>query len=73
MQSLYKDNGIKCFKNLPLDDTVLDTYEAAENVYQATQYLNDMLENKKCDILIHSATSHTRATTVLIAYLHIYQ
>jgi hypothetical protein len=32
-----------------------------------------MIANKKCNVLIHSASGHTRATTVLVAYLHIYQ
>lgn len=72
MQNVFKDNGIKCYSNLPLDDDNLDCYESAERVYLATEYLNDVITTQNCNVLIHSDSSHTRATTVLIAYLHIY-
>ena len=73
MQDILRNNGIKCYKNLQIDDTNLESYEEADKIYEATQYLNDMLENKGCQVLIHSASGHTRATTLLIAYLHVFQ
>ena len=70
---MFKDNEIKCYKNLPIDDANLDSYESAESVYLATQYINNMIVSKNCNVLIHGASEHTRSTTVLIAYLHVYQ
>ena len=73
MIKLYEVNKINYSKNLPIDNINTNSDESAERVYLAAQYLNDMINNKNCQVLIFSETSHTRATTVLIAYLHLYK
>lgn len=73
MLNILKERGINFSKNLPIDDTHLGSQASAEAVYLATQYLNDMINNKNCNVLIYSASGHTRATSVLIAYLHVFQ
>ena len=72
MLSLFENHGINYSKNLPIDNLNIDSIEQAERVYLATQYLNDMIASKNCQVLIFSGTGHTRATSVLIAYLHLY-
>jgi len=68
----FKENKINFAKNLPLDDSILNSDESAQAVFVATQYLDDMVNEKTCNVMVYSASGHTRATTVLIAYLHLY-
>lgn len=71
MLQMFEFNKINYSKNLPIDNK--NSNESAEKVYLAAQYLNDMINLKKCQVLLFSGAGHTIATSALIAYLHLYQ
>ena len=64
--------GINFTKHLPLNEVVDDKDLYADKLYKATKYLDDMLNSKGLKVLIHSSSGFTRATTLLISYLHIF-
>ena len=55
-----------------MDELVDDPASYAEAIYTASQYLDDMLNNKGLKVLVHSSSGFTRAATLLISYLHIF-
>ena len=73
MVKLYQNVGINFTKHLPLNEVVDDKDLYADKLYKATKYLDDMLNSKGLKVLIHSSSGFTRATTLLISYLHIFQ
>lgn len=68
---LLKNSGILFAKNFQVYDT--DEHEYHLSIFQACQYLNDMVNNKQQKVFIYCNTGISRAPTIIMAYLCLYK
>lgn len=68
---LLKFSGILFAKNFQVDDT--DEHEYHMSIFQACQYLNDMVNNKNQKVFVYCNTGISRAPTIIMAYLCLYK
>mmetsp|Transcript_16995 Transcript_16995/g.26196 ORF Transcript_16995/g.26196 Transcript_16995/m.26196 type:complete len:427 (-) Transcript_16995:1239-2519(-) len=64
--------GMTLAKNLQINE-IDDEQDQARNVFQASQYLNDMINNKDHRVYVYCTSGITRAPTVVAAYLALYK
>lgn len=70
---MFSRYGINFSKQIPISDTHLDSQEEVDNMFMASQYLDDMINDKDLTVFVFSATGHTRPTSVAIIYLQLFQ
>ena len=70
---MFSRYGINFSKQIPISDTHLDSQEEIDNMFMASQYLDDMINDKDLTVFVFSATGHTRPTSVAIIYLQLFQ
>jgi len=58
-------------KNFQVSDS--DEHEYHLSIFQACQYINDMVYNKKQQVSIYCNTGLSRAPTIIMAYLCLYK
>lgn len=68
---LLKNSGILFAKNFQVDDS--DEHEYHMSIFQACQYLNDMVNNKNQKVFVYCNTGVSRAPTIVMAYLCLYK
>jgi len=57
--------------HFPIDDFA--TAEKAEKYFQASQYLNDMINNQGLKVFVHGSSGISRAPTAILTYLTMYK
>jgi len=68
---LFYVNGIVVAKNVPVNDSSEDTY--CQDIFQAAQYLNDMINNKNLRVFIYDQSGVSRSPSVVMAYLTLFK
>lgn len=71
MMRLFDQCGISVAKNFPVDDLIESVY--SDTVFQAAQYLNDMVNNKHKKVFVYCKSGITRSSTVIQAYLCLFK
>jgi protein-tyrosine phosphatase len=71
MTQLYLSKGIKTAIHLPIEEH--NEKELKMKVFAASQYLNDMVNNKGHRVYIHCSAGITRAPTVVLLYLCLFK
>lgn len=66
---MYRDQGIKSFINLPVEDNNLEDY--SEDNFQACKALDQLLEQKQ-KVYVHCTAGMSRAETIVTTYLCLY-
>jgi hypothetical protein len=69
----YSRCGINVSKQLPVDDTDMDSQTTLDSMFMAAQYVDDMINDKGLTVFIHSANGHTRAPTIALVYMCLFK
>lgn len=69
----HRIHGIHFSKHHAIDDKDLVSKNALDNLVTASQYLDDMINEKDLQVFIHSSSGHTRAATIVIIYLCLFK
>lgn len=67
MVEKYKEVGIKTVMSYPISDKNEDEY--IEELFNAAQHMNDLINEKGHTLYIHDSSSITRSPTLVLTYL----